>query len=207
MGKATGSRLAGRVQSVALRLIVDRELEIERFRTREYWTVEADVSAGAEPFPARLVKHEGREAHQVRPNIRGPAGASARRRSGLQLHGCPGREEAARRTPPPPFTTSTLQQEASRKPGFSAQRTMQAAQKLYEGVDIGGETVGSIQHDVPTVLVSTAWSDVPAWNASMETDGHRPAMPGCRSSWAAADDAHFTACSSPMASSTAANIL
>ncbi|HRD29131.1 MAG TPA: type I DNA topoisomerase [Caulobacter sp.] len=144
--KLPGSRSAGRVQSVALRLIVDRELEIERFRTQEYWTVEADVSAGSDPFLARLVKHEGRKLSKF--DLANEASASAARAA---VQACSFRvasveKKPARRTPPPPFTTSTLQQEASRKLGFSAQRTMQAAQKLYEGVDIGGETTGLITY-------------------------------------------------------------
>ena len=144
--KLPGSRSAGRVQSVALRLIVDREIEIEKFRTQEYWTVEADVSAGGDPFLARLVKHDGKalkkfdlpdeaSAHAARAAVRAAAFTVA----AIE-------KKPAKRSPPPPFTTSTLQQEASRKLGFSAQRTMQAAQRLYEGVDIGGETVGLITY-------------------------------------------------------------
>lgn len=144
--KLPGSRSAGRVQSVALRLIVDRELEIERFRTQEYWTVEADVAAGADPFLARLVKHEGKKlakfdlANEASAN----AAQAAVRAASFKVSSV--EKKPARRTPPPPFTTSTLQQEAARKLGFSAQRTMQAAQKLYEGIDIGGETVGLITY-------------------------------------------------------------
>jgi DNA topoisomerase-1 len=144
--KLPGARSAGRVQSVALRCIVDRELEIERFRTQEYWTVEAEVAAGGDPFTARLVKHEGKRltkfdlanetsAFAARDAVK----AAAFRISAVE-------RKPGRRSPPPPFTTSTLQQEASRKLGFNAQRTMQAAQKLYEGVDIGGETVGLITY-------------------------------------------------------------
>ncbi len=144
--KLPGARSAGRVQSVALRLIVDREVEIERFVAREYWTVEADVSAGSDPFLGRLVTHEGKKlarfdladeatAHAAREAVR----AGAFTVTSVE-------KKPARRNPPPPFTTSTLQQEASRKLGFSAQRTMQAAQRLYEGVDIGGETVGLITY-------------------------------------------------------------
>ncbi|MFI4974695.1 MAG: type I DNA topoisomerase [Caulobacterales bacterium] len=144
--KLPGARSAGRVQSVALRLIVDREQEIERFKTQEYWTVEADVAAGGDPFLARLVKHQGKRLGKF--DLPGEA-AAAEARAAVQA----GRfaiasveKKPARRAPPPPFTTSTLQQEAARKLGFSAQRTMQAAQKLYEGVDIGGETVGLITY-------------------------------------------------------------
>ncbi|MDB5493834.1 MAG: topA [Phenylobacterium sp.] len=144
--KLPGSRSAGRVQSVALRLVVDRELEIEAFRTQEYWTVEADVSSGAEPFVGRLVKHEGKRLTKF--DLGNEASAFAARdavkAASFKVNAV--EKKPARRSPPPPFTTSTLQQEASRKLGFSAQRTMQAAQKLYEGVDIGGETVGLITY-------------------------------------------------------------
>jgi DNA topoisomerase-1 len=145
--KLPGSRSAGRVQSVALRLIVDRELEIERFKTQEYWTVEADVtSGGSEPFLARLVKHEGKKLAKF--DLGNEAAAFAARdavkAATFKINAV--EKKPGRRSPPPPFTTSTLQQEAARKLGFSAQRTMQAAQKLYEGVDIGGETVGLITY-------------------------------------------------------------
>ncbi len=144
--KLPGSRSAGRVQSVALRLVVDRELEIERFKTQEYWTVEADVSAGAEPFLARLVKHEGKRLSKF--DLANEAGANAAKAAvqAAAFKVASVEKKPGRRSPPPPFTTSTLQQEAARKLGFSAQRTMQAAQKLYEGVDIGGETVGLITY-------------------------------------------------------------
>ena len=144
--KLPGSRSAGRVQSVALRLIVDREIEIEKFRTQEYWTVEADVSAGADPFLARLVKHEGKRLSKFDLNNEGSAEAAKRAVEEASFKIAAVEKKPARRSPAPPFTTSTLQQEASRKLGFNAQRTMQAAQKLYEGVDIGGETVGLITY-------------------------------------------------------------
>ncbi len=144
--KLPGARSAGRVQSVALRLIVDRELEIERFKTQEYWTVDADVSAGAEPFLARLVKHEGKKLAKFDlPNAAAADAARAAVEAG-QFRVSAVEKKPARRSPPPPFTTSTLQQEAARKLGFNAQRTMQAAQRLYEGVDVGGETVGLITY-------------------------------------------------------------
>ncbi|MFN3857964.1 MAG: type I DNA topoisomerase [Caulobacter sp.] len=144
--KLPGSRSAGRVQSVALRLIVDREIEIERFRTQEYWTVDADVSAGAEPFTARLVKHAGKKLTKfdLGDEAAATAARDAVRAASFTVHSV--EKKPARRSPPPPFTTSTLQQEAARKLGFNAQRTMQAAQKLYEGIDIGGETVGLITY-------------------------------------------------------------
>ena len=144
--KLPGSRSAGRVQSVALRLVVDRELEIERFRTQEYWTVDADVSAGGEPFLARLVRHEGRRLGKFDLPDEASAAAARATVEAASLTVASVEKKPGRRSPPPPFTTSTLQQEAARKLGFSAQRTMQAAQKLYEGVDIGGETVGLITY-------------------------------------------------------------
>jgi DNA topoisomerase-1 len=144
--KLPGARSAGRVQSVALRLVVDRELEIEAFKTQEYWTVEADVSSGSDPFVARLVKHQGKRLAKFDlPSEQAALDAKAAVDGGrftiTSVEKRPGK-----RTPPPPFTTSTLQQEASRKLGFDAKRTMQAAQRLYEGVDLGGETVGLITY-------------------------------------------------------------
>jgi DNA topoisomerase-1 len=144
--KLPGSRSAGRVQSVALRLIVDREIEIERFRTQEYWTVEADVSAGGDPFLARLAKHQGKRLTKFDLGDEAAAQAARRAVETASFKIASVEKKPARRTPPPPFTTSTLQQEASRKLGFAAERTMRAAQKLYEGVDIGGETVGLITY-------------------------------------------------------------
>jgi DNA topoisomerase-1 len=144
--KLPGSRSAGRVQSVTLRLIVDREMEIEAFRTQEYWTVDADVSAGGDPFGARLVKHDGKRLTKFDLGDEAAAAAAKRAVQAATFTVSAVEKKPARRSPPPPFTTSTLQQEASRKLGFSAQRTMQAAQKLYEGIDIGGETVGLITY-------------------------------------------------------------
>jgi DNA topoisomerase-1 len=144
--KLPGSRSAGRVQSVALRLVVDREIEIEKFNTQEYWTVEADVSAGGDPFLARLTKHEGKRLTKFDLANETSAFAARDAVKAAKLTISAVEKRPAKRSPPPPFTTSTLQQEASRKLGFNAQRTMQAAQRLYEGVDIGGETVGLITY-------------------------------------------------------------
>src|SRR6185312_5431877 len=144
--KLPGSRSAGRVQSVALRLVVDREIEIETFRTQEYWTVEADVSAGGDPFLARLTKHQGKRLAKFDLASETAAFAARDAVKAASFTVAAVEKRPTRRTPPPPFTTSTLQQEAARKLGFNAQRTMQAAQKLYEGVDIGGETVGLITY-------------------------------------------------------------
>ena len=144
--KLPGSRSAGRVQSVALRLVVDREIEIERFKTQEYWTVDADVSAGSDPFLARLVKHDGKKLTKfdLGNETSALAAKAAVQAATFKVEAV--EKKPGKRSPAPPFTTSTLQQEAARKLGFSAQRTMQAAQKLYEGIDIGGETVGLITY-------------------------------------------------------------
>ena len=145
--KLPGSRSAGRVQSVALRLICEREAEIERFRAEEFWTVEAVFTTeGGKTFTARLVQLDGRKLEKFDLNDE----ASAQRAVEAILKAAFAVSEIDRkqvaRHPQPPFTTSTLQQEASRKLGFSASRTMQLAQRLYEGVDIGGETVGLITY-------------------------------------------------------------
>lgn len=144
--KLPGARSAGRVQSVALKIIVDRELEIEKFKSEEYWTVDAEVSANSPPFTARLNVLNGKKLAKFDLNDAEKAEA-ARKAISLSKFAVESVEQKpGKRTPPPPFTTSTLQQEAARKLGFSAQRTMQTAQKLYEGVDIGGETTGLITY-------------------------------------------------------------
>jgi DNA topoisomerase-1 len=145
--KLPGSKSAGRVQSVALRLICEREAEIEAFRSREYWTVEGRFTTpqGA-PFTARLTHLDGRKLEQFdlpdeAAAMRAKAAVEAGEFSVLSVE-----KRRVRRNPPPPFTTSTLQQEASRKLGFGAQQTMRTAQQLYEGVDIEGDTVGLITY-------------------------------------------------------------
>ena len=145
--KLPGARSAGRVQSVALRLIVDREQEIEAFRAQEYWTVEADVSAGADPFLARLVKHEGKKLSKFDLADETSALAARAAVEAASFTVSAVEKKPGKRNPPPPFTTSTLQQEAARKLGFSAQRTMQAAQKLYEGVDDQGGLITYMRTD------------------------------------------------------------
>jgi DNA topoisomerase-1 len=144
--KLPGARSAGRVQSVALRIVVDRELEIERFKTQEYWTVEAEVSANSDPFTARLAKHQGKRLTKFDLGDEATAFAARDAVKAATFKVATLERKPGKRSPPPPFTTSSLQQEASRKLGFNAQRTMQAAQKLYEGIDIGGETVGLITY-------------------------------------------------------------
>ena len=144
--KLPGARSAGRVQSVALRCVVDRELEIERFKTQEYWTVEAEVAAGSDPFTARLVKHDSKRLTKFDLGNEASAFAARDAVKAATFTVTALERKPGRRSPPQPFTTSTLQQEASRKLGFDAKRTMQAAQRLYEGIDIGGETVGLITY-------------------------------------------------------------
>ena len=145
--KLPGSRSAGRVQSVSLRLVVDREAEIEAFKAREYWTVEADVSAGSDPFLARLVKLDGKRVEKFDLAHADEAEDARRAVEGGRFTVHSVEKKPARRNPSPPFTTSTLQQEASRKLGFNAQRTMQAAQKLYEGVDEQGGLITYMRTD------------------------------------------------------------
>ena len=141
---------AGRVQSPALRMIVEREEEIEAFVAREYWTVEAECAHPSQSFTAKLNKLDGRKFEQFTITD-GDSAEAARKRivaaaqGVLQVTDVASKER--KRRPAPPFTTSTLQQEASRKLGFTTKRTMQVAQKLYEGVAIGEEgTVGLISY-------------------------------------------------------------
>ena len=145
--KLPGARSAGRVQSVALRIVVDREMEIERFKAQEYWSVEADLIADSPPFTARLVKHAGKRVQRL--DIVSEAMATAAREAvhsgDFTIKSV--EKKPAKRSPAPPFTTSTLQQEAARKLGFTAQRTMQAAQKLYEGVDDTGGLITYMRTD------------------------------------------------------------
>ena len=145
--KLPGSRSAGRVQSVALRLICEREAEIEVFRPREYWTVEAlFTTPGGAPFTARLTHLDGKRLDQFDlPNEDLALRAKRAVEAGTFTVGSVERKRV-KRNPPPPFTTSTLQQEASRKLGFGAQQTMRLAQQLYEGVELAGETVGLITY-------------------------------------------------------------
>ena len=145
--KLPGSRSAGRVQSVALRLICDRELEIDAFKSQEYWTVQTDMkTASGEPFVARLVALDGKKLGKFDIPNEATASEIVSRIKASRFSVASVESKPARRNPNPPFTTSTLQQEASRKLGFSASRTMQVAQRLYEGVEIDGETTGLITY-------------------------------------------------------------
>jgi len=141
---------AGRVQSPALRMIVEREEEIEAFVAREYWTVEAECAHPSQLFTAKLAKLDGKKFEQFTLTDGDAAHAAQQRiqhaaQGFLQVTDVASKER--KRRPAPPFTTSTLQQEASRKLGFTTRKTMQVAQKLYEGVAIGEEgTVGLISY-------------------------------------------------------------
>jgi DNA topoisomerase I len=152
---------AGRVQSPALRLIVEREIEIEAFKPREYWSIEADAEKAGnpkaklkkeqkpQPFQAKLVHYEGKKLNQFSITQAEQAHAIQTvlwRAADGQLKVIKVEKKQRKQQPAPPFTTSTLQQEAARKLGFTTQRTMRAAQQLYEGVDIGSGTVGLISY-------------------------------------------------------------
>ena len=145
--KLPGARSAGRVQSVALKLICERETEIEAFNPIEYWSVEAVLKKqdGAE-FMARVTHLDGKklDKHTLAGKADSQKAVDALNASSLTVETVETRRQ--KRNPHPPFTTSTLQQEASRKLGFSASRTMRIAQKLYEGVNIGAETTGLITY-------------------------------------------------------------
>jgi DNA topoisomerase-1 len=145
--KLPGARSAGRVQSVALRLVCDRELDIEKFVAKEYWSIVAKLATPrGEAFEARLVGADGQKLQRLDIG------------TGVQAHDLKNALETAnftvssveakpaRRNPPPPFTTSTMQQEASRKLGFAPAIAMRMAQRLYEGVEIDGETTGLITY-------------------------------------------------------------
>jgi len=145
--KLPGARSAGRVQSVALRLICERETEIEAFKPQEYWTVAAQMrTAEGQAFEARLAELDGKKLTKFSLGNKTAADAALAAVKAGQFTVEATEAKPVKRYPPPPFITSTLQQEAARKLGFSAQRTMQAAQKLYEGISIGGETTGLITY-------------------------------------------------------------
>ena len=145
--KLPGARSAGRVQSVALRLVVEREVEIEKFVPQEYWSVDAVLKTqGGGELPARLSMHDGVKLKRLDIANKAMADAALAAVKSGRFSVSEVEAKPVKRNPPPPFMTSTLQQEAARKLGFSATRTMQAAQRLYEGVDIGGETVGLITY-------------------------------------------------------------
>ncbi|MGQ0586322.1 MAG: type I DNA topoisomerase [Gammaproteobacteria bacterium] len=147
--KIPGAKSAGRVQSPALRLICEREDEIRKFVPQEYWTVEARAEKGDSAFTAKLVEYDGAKVEQF---TLGKAGDAEKAKEAIEVAAggkltvAEVRKQQRRRNPSPPFTTSTLQQEANKKLGFTAKRTMRAAQDLFEGVDIHGELTGLITY-------------------------------------------------------------
>ncbi len=145
--KLPGAKSAGRVQSVALRLICERESEIEKFRAQEFWTIEAIFNtANNLNVPAKLTHLNGKKLDKFALQTEADAQAALSLLNQLSYKVSSVEKKQTRRNPYPPFTTSTLQQEASRKLGMGATRTMRTAQNLYEGTDIGGETVGLITY-------------------------------------------------------------
>jgi DNA topoisomerase-1 len=145
--KLPGARSAGRVQSVALRLVCDRELEIEKFVPREYWSLVARLATPrGEEFEARLVGVDGGKIQRLDIGTAAQAEALKQALEGATFTVAAVEAKPTKRNPFPPFTTSTLQQEASRKFGFAPAHTMRIAQRLYEGVNVGGETVGLITY-------------------------------------------------------------
>ena len=145
--KLPGARSACRVQSVALRLICDREDEIDRFVSEEYWQIAAQLKTPrGEEFTARLTAHDGEKIQKMSIGNGDHAETIKTMLEGAAFTAESVEAKPTRRNPQPPFTTSTLQQAASSRLGFNASRTMQVAQKLYEGIDIGGETVGLITY-------------------------------------------------------------
>ena len=145
--KLPGSRSAGRVQSVALRLVCEREAEIEAFKSDEFWSLEAQfTSAEGKPYTARLTHLNGERLSKLALGNETAANEAVAAVKASTYSIAKVDKKTVKRNPSPPFTTSTLQQEASRKLGFGTSRTMQLAQRLYEGFDIDGETVGLITY-------------------------------------------------------------
>src|SRR5687768_8374743 len=175
--KLPGARSAGRVQSVALRLVCDREREIETFKAQEYWSLVATLATReGGVFDARLVGADGKKI--ARLDIGKGAEAEAFKKDLELATFTVANVEAkpAKRHPYPPFTTSTLQQEASRKLGLAPAQTMRIAQRLYEGVDIGGETVGLITY-MRTDGVDVAPEAITSARRVIETDYGRDYVP------------------------------
>ncbi|PSM20006.1 type I DNA topoisomerase [Nitratireductor sp. StC3] len=145
--KLPGARSAGRVQSVALRLVCDREAEIERFVRQDYWQIAASLTTPRqEGFEARLTAFDGKKLQKLDIDSQEQADTIKAMLDAASFTVADVEAKPTRRNPPPPFTTSTLQQAASSRLGFSASRTMQVAQRLYEGLDVDGETTGLITY-------------------------------------------------------------
>ena len=145
--KLPGAKSAGRVQSVALRLVVDREREIEAFVAQEYWSVAAEMEQGGQGFTARLVRWRGEKIDRLTIGKEGDALAAKADVESGRFTVASVETKPATRNPPPPFTTSTLQQEAARKLGFSASHTMRIAQQLYEDGAITYMRTDGVQMD------------------------------------------------------------
>ena len=176
--KLPGARSAGRVQSVALRLVCDRELEIERFVSQEYWSIVATLATPRqETFEARLIGADGKKLQKLDIGSGAEAEAFKQALEAAAFTVTSVEAKPVKRHPYPPFTTSTLQQEASRKLGFAPAHTMRVAQRLYEGVDIGGETVGLITY-MRTDGVQIAEEVIPAVRGLIEADYGREYLPG-----------------------------
>ena len=176
--KLPGARSAGRVQSVALRLVCEREEEIERFIPQEYWSILADlVTVGGDDVQARLTAFDGTKIGRL--DIKNEAQANDIKTmlnaSTLSVQSV--EAKPVRRNPFAPFTTSTLQQEASRKLGFAAARTMQIAQKLYEGISLGGDTTGLITY-MRTDGVQIAPEAIGPIRAAIESEFGKDYVPG-----------------------------
>jgi DNA topoisomerase-1 len=156
--KLPGAKSAGRVQSVALRLIVDREREIEVFKPQEYWTVSATFEKDGQAFTARLVEFDGKKIERLTIGDRGDAETARAAVETGRFTVASTETKPFARNPPPPFTTSTLQQEAARKLGFAASHTMRVAQSLYEdglitymrtdGVDMAPEAISAARRAI-----------------------------------------------------------
>ncbi len=175
--KLPGARSAGRVQSVALRLVCDRELEIEKFVAREYWSLVATLATPRnETFEARLVGADGRKIQRLDIGSGQEAEDFKRALETASFTVATVEAKPAKRHPYAPFMTSTLQQEASRKLGFAPAHTMRIAQRLYEGMDIGGDTVGLITY-MRTDGVDIAPEAIAAARRVIETDHGREYVP------------------------------
>src|SRR5438105_1650938 len=175
--KLPGARSAGRVQSVALRLVCDRELEIERFVPKEYWSLVATLATPRqETFEARLIGADGEKIQRLDIGSGAEAEAFKRALDGAAFKVASVEAKPARRNPQPPFTTSTMQQEASRKLGFAPAHTMRLAQRLYEGIEIDGETVGLITY-MRTDGIDMAEEAITAIRRMIGSDYGQPYVP------------------------------
>ena len=175
--KLPGARSAGRVQSVALRLVCDRELEIEKFVRQEYWSLIATLATPRqETFEARLVGADGKKLQRLDIGSGAEAEAFKQALETAAFTVASVEAKPVKRHPYPPFTTSTLQQEASRKLGFAPAHTMRVAQRLYEGIDVGGEAVGLITY-MRTDGVQIAGEAIDATRRVIETDYGRDYVP------------------------------